>query len=354
MNNYPLTVSENLTPPAPLFGRSTLSSLFGDITSPSLFDGTSMPLLLQPVGDQSYQDCIRLQDILQTKADNPSIDVLKHIIHGGCFSNNVVLNDCISYAVNTHYMIVQESTTFLDGGCAGHQPRHRLILQGSWFNKSNGHSGNGIISLIREMRGCDTVSAYYVLADYYQIPIRRPNIPQAECSTTDVFIDNPSAYNALPLPNHPILGKPKEIYEFQNLYGVTSFVCCSWFFDGALVQLYCIYVRDALSGYPQWKFVRPPAGEMLFNKHRLSAEKDMPVHIFDCFEDAETHRNDRHFIATWAGMIEHVEFTDWRLLAGRDVTYTYDGSIYESTRLAPELRTKLSHLGVKLELWSAS
>lgn len=287
---------------------------------PSLYSDGSQ-LLRPPVGRQTYQDCVRHSDALERVAQTPSPQTLAKPIVGGWQSKSIFTNGCISFVMHDHTQYYEEPTYFNDQSYAGSQSRCYFRPAGMWCNYSTGETGFGILSLIGKILGCEFHSAQEWFARECGISLDDCDVSQMSIASQDCFIETPYTYGPMSQPVHPILGQPHKWCWFTTEFAQNSFGFCQWVIDAYPVGLFCSLVFDANSKMPEWKFVRPPAAAMIFNKHRIRQEPTLPIMICDTLELAAEFKDHQEYVTTWSGGKEHVSMIDWQLLAGRDVTY---------------------------------
>lgn len=316
-------------------------------------DSVDTQLRLVPEGGQTYQDCVRLQDKIDLMAKMPTIETLGKLIPGGRQFSHVFTNTYITYAVNDHWQQTEEAVFFVDSAYAGIQPRCFYYPAGTWIIHGTGEIGCGLLSLISTIFGCDLRSAYSWFAGECAISLGDCDVPQMGLAFQDAFIECPTHYGPALVPPHPILGYPRNSLRFTTEFGQNSFWFGVWFVGLEPIGLFCSPVIDAKSNRLEWKFVRPPAKGMLFNKHRIYQEPILPVLICDSLDLAAEHQNSPEFVATWAGGTEYVSEIDWPSLAGRDVTFVTSADQGDTYVVGAELRTIFNRLGTTLECCEA-
>ncbi len=307
-------------------------------------------LCLLPFGEQTYQDCVRNQDSLEDYASESSKEFSKKFIHGSWQSGKLITNGVISFAIESYQYQENLPTTFPDGSLCSYQSRWVPIAKNSWQNHRNGHFGNGIFTLIMESYGCSGERAYRIFAEKSGFSTEAVQVAQRGITAQEAFVENPSVYGYLAPACHPILGKPDREYLFTSADNQPSFTFCEWNYNGQPVGLYYTTVFDTQLKQSVQKFVRPPAEEILFNKHRILSESTLPIFLYESLEQANELKDHVHSISTWSGELEHVEKTDWSLLRGRQVRFIQCSRQKVVYRLGDQLKAIFAEMGTPLEI----
>lgn len=337
----PALVPLNVSPSAPNLNMPpSLSS-----------DGALLPL--SPRGNQTFQDVIRLRDRVARMAHVPPSEILAKVIVGGWQSGHSFTNGFVTYVTNDHSVNLDEPTFYGDQTYAANFLRRYFLSAGQWIICKTGEPGFGIISLICRVQGCGPESAYIWFARACGLSIDDCGVSQMGQEAHDVFVECPSLYSTPLAHAHPVLGTPRTWTWFTTELGQNSVGYGVWVVNSQPVGLFCSMVFDAKSRQPKWKFVRPPACAMLFNRHRLHSEASLPVLICDSLELAAEHQTSPEFVATWAGGTEYVSEIDWPSLAGRDVTFVTSADQGDTYVVGAELRTIFNRLGTTLECCEA-
>lgn len=298
---------------------------------------------------QTIQDRVRLMDTLCELTTPPPIKLLAKLIPGGWQDRQFFTNGTIFYALSDMSVAIVEPAYFMDQTYASSMPRNIIIPVNAWTNRVTGQQGRGAFSFVRHF-GADIERARAWIAEELGISINCRDVQQMGLAPGDVFIDSPDLYGACSPSPHPVLGLPKNATWFTSAFGKYSFLFANWAVNSQFVGLFCTLVLDAKLRLPVWKFVRPPAEAMLFNLHRILDEPSLPVYVFESLETAGQYQETPGVVATWAGGTDIVHEIGWGRLAGRDVTYFFDQSDYDSVVVGHELKKIFNQLGAELKV----
>ncbi len=272
--------------------------------------------------NQTLQDKIRLLDQVATAAANPPVELLEILIPGGKTTQNIFSNGHINFVLKDYWQWQEEPIVFAaDQSCAGNQQRQVLHNSGTWVNLNTSETGQGVLSLAQSVHRVDPYTAFEWVAMKLGIYLSDYSVPQLEVDTADIYYEQAESSGWMHMPPHPWLIWPTQSYHFATEFGQLSFLLEEWKTPEGQVRLFRSLTLNTASGVLEWKFVRPPVEEILFNKHRLFRERNLPVRIYDDIALAAQNAFHPDFVATWAGEADYTVNIDWSLLAGREVTY---------------------------------
>ena len=176
---------------------------------------------------------------------------------------------------------------------------------GAWLHGAGGEAGGDLISLYAALNSTDQVKALQAVAELVGTN------PQArvEKKTTE----KASEYPPSPIPPDapPVPGNPAAVYRYGAAFVVARYETS----DGKDFRHYTW--RNG-----RWHAKAYPAPRPIYNAALIDAEPDAPVLIVEGEKCADAAANalHGHVVVTWAGGAQAVDKSDWRPLAGRNVT----------------------------------
>lgn len=176
---------------------------------------------------------------------------------------------------------------------------------GAWLHGAGGEAGGDLISLYAALNATDQVKALQAVAE-----LVGSNPPaRVEKKTTE----KASEYPPSPIPPDapPVPGNPAAVYRYGTAFVVARYETS----DGKDFRPYTW--RNG-----RWHAKAYPAPRPIYNAALIGAEPDAPVLIVEGEKcaDAAAGVLRGHIVVTWAGGAQAVDKSDWRPLAGRNVT----------------------------------
>jgi len=313
--------------------------------------GVSLPDLPSfAQGRQTLQDKIRLLDQVVDAANNPSTKLLETLIPGGKKTQQVFSNGHTFIVLADFWQWEDEQIYYADQVYAGSNRRHIFYPAGKWWNKDSGETGHGVISLAGSIQRVVLDTAFEWIAKMLGIFLDTCEVPQLAMRHEDIHIEQAESSGMIPVAPHFWLGWPSHSYPFVTEFGQLSFLLDEWLHPEGKVQLFRSLIIDGPSKGLEWKSVRPPAGTIIFNKHRLLHEPHLPVCIYDDIALANQHAFSPHTIATWAGDKDFAMEIDWSMLAGREVSYSFNKNLSSSFTISCHLRGIFHDMQTELNL----
>jgi hypothetical protein len=232
-------------------------------------------------------------------------------------------------------------------------PPPQTLYRTHWYSYS-GSSGSGVLSLLRDIKGCkDYLSTIFEAAKQLNVSSSKVNRPQLDTNKRGEMIKDAHAYSkfADACCMDFVLGYPHEKYCFRTEYGGESFWLCIWNTEHGRVQLFYTLQSEQDSRFVWWEPISPPYSMIIYNIDLIIQFPEKELYIHDEISRADLY-NTTASIGTWAGDISHYSFIDWSLLKGRTgkVKYIYDQDNEEAFTIGDHLIQKMKLMGIKLEL----
>ncbi|WP_419784298.1 hypothetical protein [Maridesulfovibrio sp.] len=304
--------------------------------------------VLKPKGGQSFQDIIRLYDLVINKSTHSPEPILRKIMPNGRAEGAFFSDGSYRVALKMFNQKEKkwEPTYFRDGAESDGRMRESYTTHfaGQWKDRANTVCGNDVISLYAYRVGCNYATAMNECACLLGIDFNQCDAPQYTGGGENMF--EPYPERGPGFVNHPVLGVPHCSYGFTNEHGRLMFGAHEWGdASGNSVVLFQTAQYDNSLRMVLWKFIAPPSELVLFNRQQLVQRPDLPVVIFDNLNWAASSQDNVGFVSTWAGELSAVAEIDWSLLAGREVKVCCDIENKKSVELFDKLASFLPELG---------